>query len=143
VTLLDANILLYAWSTTSPHRDACAEWLEDAFAQGRQIALAWFVISAFLRISTNRRLYDQTSMKKSCEAVDDLLSRSNVSILQPGVSHWNILRRLLIESQVKENLVGDAHLAALAIEHGASICTNDKDFTRFTGLRIINPIAKQ
>ena len=63
--------------------------------------------------------------------------------LQPGEQHWGILKRLVIYDQATRNLVNDAHLAALAIEHGASICTNDKDFTRFTGLKIINPIAKQ
>ena len=142
--LLDANILIYAYSTTSPHHEAARVWLETTMSERKEVRLAWVAIAAFIRIITNSHLYKEIySLEEACDRIDDLLSMSNVAILQPTERHWTILKRLLIGDQATQNLVTDAHLAALAIEHGASICTNDKDFTRFTGLKVINPIAKQ
>lgn len=142
--LLDANILIYAFSSSSPFHASAKTWMEDAMARGLQVYLSWSVISAFLRITTDPRSYGQiATMADACATVDDLLSYSNVAVVEPTASHWPIFKKILVESQATGNLVTDAHLAALAIEHGASLCTNDKDFTRFTGLKIINPIAKQ
>jgi uncharacterized protein len=144
VILLDANVLIYAYSTSSPHHDAARSWLEAAMAKREEIRLSWFSVAAFIRITTTVRLYtDSYSVEEACDKVDDLLVMSNVAILQPGEQHWAILKRLLVRDQATANLVSDAHQAALAIEHGAAVCTNDRDFTRFEGLKIINPIAKQ
>lgn len=142
--LLDANILIYAFSATSPFHVTAAKWLEDAMAEGQQIRLSWSVIGAFLRIVTNPGAYGQVAgIQEACQTIDELLSYSNVALLEPTESHWRIFKKILVDSQITKNLVTDAHLAALAMEHGASICTNDKDFTRFAGLRTVNPISKQ
>jgi uncharacterized protein len=144
VILLDANILIYAYSATSPFHGAAAEWLENVIGKGEQVGLSWSVIGAFLRITTHPRpLKEVASIATACATIDELLSYSNVVAIEPTASHWNIFKKILIQSQVSRNLVSDADLAALAIEHGAAICTNDKDFTRFAGLKIINPLAKQ
>ncbi len=143
--LLDANILIYAFSSSSPFHSASARWLEDAMARGDQLRLSWSIIQAFLRITTDARPLRQfATMAAAClPTIDDLLSYSNVALAEPTSLHWEIFKKTLIQSQVTRNLVNDAHLAALAIEYGAAICTNDKDFTRFAGLKIVNPIAKQ
>jgi toxin-antitoxin system PIN domain toxin len=143
VILLDANILLYAFSATSPFHAVSAAWLEDAMARGLQLRLSWAVIAAFLRLITSQKPLEQpASLAVACSTIEELLSYSNVAVAEPTLSHWTIFKKVLLESQAHRNLVNDAHLAALAIEHGASICTNDKDFTRFAGLKIINPVAK-
>jgi predicted nucleic acid-binding protein len=81
-------------------------------------------------------------MSEAATVIDDLLERPQVRFLQPGERHWTILRKLLLEGQVSGSLVMDAHLAALAIEHGALLCTTDRDFSRFPGLRWENPLEK-
>ena len=142
--LLDANILIYAYSTSSPHHDAARTWLENAIARREELRVSWVGLLAFIRIVTSARLYKAFySLEEACERIDDLLAMSNVAILQPGDQHWMMLKRVLLKDQATGNLVTDAHLAALATEYGAAVCTNDMDFTRFTGLKIINPIAKQ
>ena len=98
-------------------------------------------ILAFLRISTNPGLSGRPlRMEEAAAVVDEWLGQPNVDILTPGERHWEILRGLLKVAQVRGALTSDAHLAALAIEHGATLCTCDRDFTRFPGLRILNPL---
>jgi toxin-antitoxin system PIN domain toxin len=79
-------------------------------------------------------------MAEAASAVSQWLERPNVRVLEPGESHWEILRSLLVEAQVLAGDVMDAHLAALATEHGATVCTHDRDFTRFPGLRTLDPL---
>jgi uncharacterized protein len=81
------------------------------------------------------------SMAEARDIIDDLLSNPNVRLLHPSRNHWKAFRELLVDSQVSSRMVNDTHLAALAIEHGAILCTNDRDFTRFPGLKIVNPIS--
>jgi uncharacterized protein len=103
-----------------------------------ELGFAWVTLLAFLRIST--RAFTQGSMVQAGEVIDGLLQQSNVQVVDPGPGHWPILQKLLLDSQASGNLVTDAHLAALAIEHGAALCTNDRDFTRFRGLKLMNPV---
>jgi hypothetical protein len=105
--------------------------------------LAWATINAFLRVSTNPRAYAHPyTAAEAAQIVSDLLETPTVHILNPGERFWHIFRNLLVEAQVTANLVSDAHLAALAIEHGALLCTTDRDFSRFPGLRWENPLEK-
>ena len=140
--LVDANILLYAHDRAATQHDAAGRWMEDAVTRREELAFAWVTLLAFLRLTTNPRIYPRAvSMREAVEILDSYLSRSHVFRLDPSVNHWKLLRELCHSAQVTSRLVTDAHLAALAIEHGASICTSDRDFTRFPGLRIINPLA--
>ncbi len=96
---------------------------------------------AFLRITTNPRVYQNPfSLLDAISIVNDWITHPSVEIIQPGKRHWFILSKLLPNAQAKGPLVMDAHLAALAIEHGATLYSTDKDFTRFSGLKLINPL---
>jgi hypothetical protein len=140
--LVDANLLLYAYNSSSEHHHPARRWWEAALSKPRQpVALAWVTILAFLRISTNPRAFPSPySPAEAASFVSEWLAVPTVGVLNPGERHWQILSELLPAAQVRGALVTDAHLAALAIEHGAVLCTTDRDFTRFTGLKTANPL---
>jgi toxin-antitoxin system PIN domain toxin len=140
--LVDANLLLYAYGASSPHHETARRWLEETFSRPEPVRLAWVTILAFLRISTHPRMHgDPFPMAEAAAIVGEWLQQPNVGLLQPGERHWAILNQLLRTFQIRGSLVTDAHLAALAIEHGATLCTNDRDFSRFEGLRVEYPLA--
>ena len=140
--LIDANLLLHAYNSSSDHHQAARRWLEVAFSQPEPVRLAWVTVLAFLRIGTNPRAFEYPlSTAEASAIVSEWLEQPAVAILDPGERHWTILSGLLRTAQACGALVMDAHLAALAIEHGATLCTSDRDFTRFSGLRISNPLG--
>lgn len=142
--LLDANILLYAYDSASLHHRAARDWVQGAFSQPEPIGLAWITLLAFLRISTSRRARQHPfSILEAAAVVSEWLERPTVTLVNPGERHWAILGPLLGEGQASGPLVADAHLAALAIEHGATLATTDRDFTRFPGLRLLNPLLPE
>jgi len=139
--LLDANLLLYAYDSSSEHHEGARKWLQRVLSQPEPVALAWTTVLAFLRISTHpRALQRPFSIAEAASIVSGWLAVPALRILQPGEQHWAILSALLAEGQARGPLVMDAHLAALAIEHGASLCTTDRDFARFRELRVVNPL---
>ncbi len=139
--LLDANLLLYAYNSSSEHHAAAKRWLEEVLSKPQPVRLAWITILAFLRIGTNLRAFPHPlSPTEASEIVSSWLERPMVAVLDPGERHWPILSRLLTTTQARGPLVMDAHMAALAIEHGATLCTTDQDFTRFPDLRLFNPL---
>jgi uncharacterized protein len=141
VTLIDANLLLYAFDLSSTHHQPARNWLETTLSKPEPVALSWAIILAFLRIGTTPRLLERPlAMATAAGVVSEWLARPTVTILNPGDRHWEILSRFLIDGQAQGPLVTDAHLAALAVEHGATIATVDRDFARFPGLRFINPL---
>lgn len=139
--VLDVNLLLYAYHSASrEHRQASA-WLEQALSGPDLIGLSWTTILGFLRIATTPRILSTPyEVDAAVEIVATWLSRPNTRIVHPTEQHWPILRSLLPKSRVRGSLILDAHLAALAIEHGATLCTNDRDFARFPGLRVAYPL---
>jgi len=140
--LVDANILLYAYDPSSPHHHIARDWIETTLAEPGPVGLAWTVILAFLRIGTSPRVLEHPfSVTEATDIVATWLDQPLVTVLHPGERHWEILRRLLVEGQAPGPLVTDAHLAALAIEHGATLATADRDFARFPGLRVMNPLS--
>jgi toxin-antitoxin system PIN domain toxin len=142
VILVDANLLIYAYDSASAHHEVARGWLETTFSGSEQIGLTWMVVLAFVRISTSPRpLEHPFSIAEAAAVVSAWLAQPAVALVHPGERHWEILRRLLEEGQAPGPLVMDAHLAALAIEHGATLATTDKDFTRFPGLRVFNPLV--
>jgi predicted nucleic acid-binding protein len=119
VQLVDLNLLLYGANADSPNHARAREWLARIMGGTEAVALPWVVILGF---------------------VDGWLARPNVVVLHPGPGHWAVVRSLLRASGSAGNLTTDAHLAALAIEHGCELCTTDTDFGRFVGLRWRNPL---
>jgi len=141
VILLDANLLLYACNEADDHHADARAWLEGALAGQEEVRLAWVTILAFLRIGTNPRAFEQPlSIQEAVGHVSAWLAQPVVGIIEPAERHWSILSGLLPSAQAKANLVMDAHLAAMAIEYGATLCTSDRDFTRFQGLRLRYPL---
>ena len=140
--LIDANLLLYAYDESSARHDLARRWLERQFAGRDMVALSWQSVTAFLRISTNPRAYlSPFTIREAAMIVSEWLSFDNLTVLAPTERHWDIFRGLLEEGQASGPLVMDAHLAALAIEHGATLCTTDRDFSRFGGVQTHNPLS--
>lgn len=137
----DANIILYAYNEDAPQHSAAKKWLEEQLSLPVSFGLSWQVITAFLRISTNSRAFPQPfDLQEAIEIVDEWIALPNIEIITPTENHWTIFQTLIIEGQTKAALMMDAHLAALAIEHGATLATTDSDFSKFSGLKIINPL---
>ena len=139
--LVDANLLLYAYDSESPHHEASRQWLETEFSSGRPVGFGLVTLLAFVRIASDRRIYTRPlTPAAGCLLINEWLSQPNVRLLQPGPRSWTLLSELCEEGQAKGAIVMDAHLAALALEHGASIATTDRDFMRFPEVEIVNPV---
>ena len=140
MVIVDANVLLYAVNETSPHHRAAREWIDDALAGDEPVGLAWVVLLAFLRLATLPAVFPRPlAVDVAFELVDDWLSARTATVVHPTPRHARVLRGLLAASGTAGNLVTDAHLATLALEHGARLCTFDRDFARFPGLRSFVP----
>lgn len=138
--IVDANVLLYAVNEDAGHHAASREWLDRALAGEDTVGFGWIAMLAFARLATRRDLF--TAPLSSAEALsqlDDWTSAPGGRVLHPGERHLGILSSLLDELGSAGNLVNDAHLAALALEHRASIVTYDNDFSRFRGVRWHTP----
>ncbi len=140
--LVDANVLLYAYDASSSRHEPARRWWEDRLSRPEPVWIAWATVVAFVRIGTHVRVFTHPlTVAEACAVVASWLDRPMVSVLEPGPRHWEILRDLLVESQASGNLVTDAHLAALAIEHGMVLMSTDRDFARFPGLAWQDPLA--
>jgi uncharacterized protein len=141
VKLIDANLLLYATDERSSRHGAAKPWLERQLSGHDPVAFAWSVLLAFLRVSTSHRVFERPlPPNRAFDVVDRWLAQPCAVIVQPGERHAALLRQLLSPLGTAANLVIDAHLAALAIEHGAELHSCDSDFSRFPGLRWVNPL---
>jgi toxin-antitoxin system PIN domain toxin len=141
MTLVDVNVLLYAYNPSFPRHERARGWLERTFSAPEPVRLAWMTILAFLRIVTNPRAFEHPLSGAEARAiVSDWLVQPSMGILEPGERHWPILSELMATVQARGSLVMDAHLAALAMEHGAILCTSDRDFARFPKLRLLDPL---
>ena len=141
--LLDANLLIYAYDESSPYQVGARRWVESIFSGAEPVRLSWLTLMAFLRITTNPKLFERPlSGREAMDVLYEVTAAPSVAILHPGRQHMSILDRLLEETGVRGPLVMDAHLAALAIENQATLCTTDRDFRRFQGLRLHFPLAQ-
>jgi len=127
----------YAYNKDAPKHSEAKEWFEEQFSLPVSFGLSWQVITAFLRISTNPKAFPQPfDLPEAIEIVDEWIEHPSIEILTPTANHWTIFQTLIIEGQTKAALMMDAHLAALAIEHDATLATTDRDFSKV--LRIEN-----
>jgi uncharacterized protein len=141
--LLDANVLLYAYNADSPRHTAARIWLESAFNAEETLALPWQTLLAFVRIATNpRATHKPLSGDQACEIVSQWLARPNVTVIDPGERFWEIFRKQVSEARVSGPLVSDTALAALCLEQGATLYSTDKDFRRFQGLTLVDPLEE-
>lgn len=141
MTLLDANLLLYARDQSSPYHDPARHWLEERLNGEARVGIPWASALAFLRISTNPRATDRPLSATDARAqVDAWLSAPASWVPEPTLDHWRVLSGLIDRYELRANLIPDAHLAALAIEHGLELYSTDTDFARFTEVRWMNPL---
>lgn len=140
--LVDANVLVYALDEDAHHHERSRAWLEAALGGREAIGFAWVVVLAFLRLTTSPALAARPlGVEQAGELVGAWLAQSPAVTVEPGRRHLDLLRGLLRETGSAGNLVNDAHLAALALEHDAEIVSFDTDFARFEGLRSSQPPA--
>ncbi|MFL5799417.1 MAG: type II toxin-antitoxin system VapC family toxin [Actinomycetota bacterium] len=140
--LVDANLLLYAYNSRSPQHDAAREWLEDVLSGEEEVGFALVTLLAFLRLATSQTLLRTPfTPAEAIAVVRAWLASPNARLIGPTEFHWSTLDEVCRTGQARGPLLMDAHLAALALEHGATLCTTDRDFARFPRLRVVDPIA--
>jgi uncharacterized protein len=140
--LVDANLLLFAVDETSPSHVKAARWLEGVLNGERRVGLPWESLAAFVRIATHPRASDQPLQPEDAwEIVEEWLAAPAAWVPLPTERHADVLGGLLRRYRLGGNLVPDAHLAAIAIEHGLDVFSTDTDFARFTEIRWVDPLA--
>jgi uncharacterized protein len=143
VILIDTNLLVYAQAPSVVEHPAAHRWLEDQFNTQARVGLPWHSLLGFVRIASNPRIFrGAPSIKDIWARVEEWLRLENVWIPQPTDRHREILGNLFRTTVSESSLVSDAHLAALALEHGLTLCSTDRGFARFPGLRWNNPLAE-
>lgn len=141
--LPDTTLLVYAYNEDAPVHSAARAWIEELFSGAEPVALTWATVGGFLRVCTSRAVMEKPlRVSSALEIVDQWLAQSSIRLIRPGEQHWPILKRLLAAINLGGNLITDAHLAALAIEHDCEIYSTDTDFARFAGLRWRNPLQR-
>ena len=139
--LVDVNVLVYAHRLDTPRHEDYAAWLRGLLAGEEPYGISDLVLSGFLRVVTNPRVFRQpTPMETALEFAEALRAQPNCVPVEPAQRHWDIFSSLCRKAAVKGNLVPDAYLAALAIESGSEWVTTDRDFSRFPGLRWRHPL---
>ena len=137
----DVNLVVYAYNEDAPFHAAAKAWWERCLSEPEPVGLAWAVMLGFVRLMSNRRVLARPMpAREAAEQCKSWIVQPNVRIILPGPTHMDVLGGLLA-GPMGPNLVTDAHLAALAIEHQAELHSNDGDFARFSGLAWRNPIA--
>lgn len=140
--IVDLNVLLYAINRSAKHHEKARSCWEAALGRDEPVGLAWNVILGFLRLSTRPSIFPRPlDAGQACERVERWLARPNVRIVREADEHMRLLRGLLAETGAAGNLTSDAHLAALALSHGATLVSFDNDFARFPRLQWINPLT--
>ena len=141
--LIDANLLIYAVDRDAPHHKVARQWVESVFSGSTTVGLSWVVILAFLRLTTRPGILRRPMPPEAAlDFVDEWLSLPAVEVVLPGERHWRVFRNLVESAGTAGNLTSDAHLAALAIERGATVFSADRDFGRFPGLKHVNPLVR-
>lgn len=140
---LDVNICVYAMRPeASDLASRVRDWLGDQLNGPVTIGVSELVLSSMTRIVTRHHVFDAPSTpEESMEFVDGLLAVPSVSVVRPGSRHWSIFRDLVVTNRLRGDAIPDAYLASLAMEHGATLVTLDRDFARFEGLRTLNPLT--
>jgi toxin-antitoxin system PIN domain toxin len=142
VKIVDGNVLIYAVNTRADQHVACRQWLESAIAGDEEIGLGWIPIGAFLRVATHPRVFEKPlTVAAAVNQVQQWFDAPRVRVVVPHLEHWTTFNELLLAVGTGGKLVTDAHLAALAISHNATLVSCDTDFARFRRLKWENPLA--
>jgi toxin-antitoxin system PIN domain toxin len=139
--IVDANLLLYAENSSSQLHDKARLWWDEQLSGKFPVYLSWTVLNAFLSISTNKRVIkNPLTMKKASNRIQSWLDQPCTRLVNPTNNHWTLFKQILLECNIKGRLVMDAHLAALAMEHGCTLYSTDSDFALFPKLKWNNPL---
>jgi len=142
VIVIDANLLIYAYNSSAEQYERSRTWFTNVLSGDIPVRLAWSTIHAFLRLTTHPTLFPQPlTVDDAVMIIENWLAHPIVDILEAGPAYWTVLRTLLHDARIHGPRVMDAHLAALAIEHGLVVCSADTDFARFSEIRWLNPVA--
>jgi toxin-antitoxin system PIN domain toxin len=140
--LPDVNVLIYAFHKEAPEHAVCRKWLDGVVLGDARFGISPLALSALVRITTNRRAFPNPStLDDAFGFCDDLLGQPHCQVVEPGERHWDIFKRLCIDTKTRGPSVTDAWYAALAIEWGCEWVTLDRDYARFAGLRWLMPAA--
>ena len=138
--LPDANVLLYALDETSARHAGARAWLDDALSGSEEVAFAWVVLLAVLRLTTKPAVFaNPLTPGEAFDVIDGWLAQPCAMLVHPTPRHESLLRGLVSSAGTAGNLTTDAHLAALSLEYGATICSYDADFSRFSGITVVTP----
>ncbi len=141
--IVDLNLLIYALNRDAPFHNKACSWLQEALSDDELFGLPWVVILGFLRITTNPRIMpNPISPDLALDIIEEWLALPAVRIISPSERHWNILRGIIEPLGTAGNLTTDAHIAALAVEYGATLYTTDNDFSRFQFVKWVNPLVR-
>lgn len=141
MVLPDINVLIYAYREGAPEHAAYGDWLAGAVGGDLSFAMSDLVLSGFLRLVSNPRIFNPAvPLSEALDFTNALRGRPNCVHVEPGPRHWAIFEQLCRSARAKGNLIPDAYLAALAVEHGCELITADRDFARFPGLRWRHPL---
>lgn len=144
MTLLDVNVLVFAFRRDTENHSAFRRWLENCIASDQPYGMTELALSGFVRIVTNGRIFRfPTAVEDALRFASNLRDQPNCVLVSPGPRHWEIFADLCRKAQAKGNLVPDAYLAALAIESGCEWITTDRDYSRFPGLRWRHPLREE
>lgn len=142
--LVDANLVVYAHVTSLSQHQAARDWFDSCLNGPAPVGLPWPTLLSFVRLVSNPRIFERPqSISDAWTLVEEWLACPVVWIPQPTERHREVLGSLLTDTLARSNLVPDAHLAALAIEHGLTLCSTDRDFARFPGLRWDDPLQRR
>ena len=138
----DINLLLYATFSCFEQHQRAKEWWDSALSNPEPVGIGHVVAMGFIRLATNPKTFKQPlRIKQAVDVVDGWLQQPNVKFLSPPDTHWHHYREMLLASNIGGNLTTDAHIAALAKDYGLIIYSNDADFSRFPGVKTINPLT--
>ncbi len=138
--LVDANVLLYAVNRDAPQHASARDLLDEALSGGARVAFCWVVLLAFLRLSTNERIFDEPlSVSEAITVAEDWLAQPTAVVVEPTARHLDVVQQLLAPLNTGGNLANDAHLAALAVEHRCTVVSYDTDFLSFDGVKLETP----
>jgi uncharacterized protein len=139
----DANLLIYSYNPAAPEHAKSQAWLERLFSETEPVGIPVLSLYGFLRFVTHpRHMVRPASFLEASSIVDSWLALAHVRILYPGDRHWLLMQQLSQQVRLSGPQITDAAIAAIAIEYGAVVHTNDRDFARFPGLRWLNPLAR-
>lgn len=137
--IVDTNVLIYAVNESAPQHLPSRDWLDGALSGGSSVGFSWAALLGFIRLTTNPTIFDSPlTMAQATRVVDEWLAQSAAVVVEPTARHLSVLAGLLA-GITNPNLVNDAHLAALAIEHKGVVVTYDMDFHRFAGVKVEVP----